>query len=477
MSRSREPEASMAFMKRFGIGHQPAQYIELRQLEEDDDADDNDHNDHNNDDDDDEANKANGDGGGGGADKGAKGDSGAAAEGGSKGAHAKDNNNKARIHNNASSSTSTTNDKHTRTTSQEGAVASNGGQTQATTNAGATDVPLSEGAAVAMDGSGVDGAEPSIMTPWRRAWRAVLWTLLWYAFSMSLSLYNKNLLGSGPTYMQFGYPLTMTAMHFMAQFLQAALCLWLVWPHLRPKLNVSWRKYAKFVFIPALATALDIGLSNLSLVYISLSFYTMCKSVTPVFLLSFAFMFGLEKPSYQLVFIVFVISSGLALTVYGETMFDARGFAAVTCAAVMSGLRWTMVQVSIFANEREKKKKDKSKQINGKKKQKKMNKQIIHKKNNQRRTFPILCFFRHNVLFCCCFSSIFSFLFFCLCSISVFFSLSFFSFSFFSSFVFLSFYSIFSFFYFSIHFMSSFFDFSFFSFCGLCCLTGFFFCY
>ena len=44
-----------------------------------------------------------------------------------------------------------------------------------------------------------------------------------------------------------------------------------------------------------MATGLDIGLSNFSLSLITLSFYTMCKSTTPVFLLFFCFAWGLER--------------------------------------------------------------------------------------------------------------------------------------------------------------------------------------
>ena len=43
------------------------------------------------------------------------------------------------------------------------------------------------------------------------------------------------------------------------------------------------------------STGLDIGLSNYSLMLITLSFYTMCKSTTPVFLLTFAFIWGIER--------------------------------------------------------------------------------------------------------------------------------------------------------------------------------------
>jgi len=47
-----------------------------------------------------------------------------------------------------------------------------------------------------------------------------------------------------------------------------------------------------------IATGLDIGFSNYSLVFITLSFYVMCKSTTPLFLLFFAIAWGIEKPSW-----------------------------------------------------------------------------------------------------------------------------------------------------------------------------------
>lgn len=46
------------------------------------------------------------------------------------------------------------------------------------------------------------------------------------------------------------------------------------------------------------STGLDIGLSNYSLMLITLSFYTMCKSTTPVFLLIFAFLWGIERCAF-----------------------------------------------------------------------------------------------------------------------------------------------------------------------------------
>lgn len=66
------------------------------------------------------------------------------------------------------------------------------------------------------------------------------------------------------------------------------------------------------VFPCALATALDIGLSNTSLKSITLTLYTMCKSSNLVFVLVFAFLFKLEKLRWNLVAVIMVITVGVS---------------------------------------------------------------------------------------------------------------------------------------------------------------------
>ncbi|KAF4376571.1 hypothetical protein F8388_025442 [Cannabis sativa] len=90
---------------------------------------------------------------------------------------------------------------------------------------------------------------------------------------------------------------------------------------------------------------MDINLSNASLVSISVTFATMCKSGAPIFLLLFAFAFRLESPSIKLSGIILVISLGILLTVAKETEFELGGFILVMLAAVMSGFRWCMTQI------------------------------------------------------------------------------------------------------------------------------------
>ncbi|WVZ82459.1 LOW QUALITY PROTEIN: hypothetical protein U9M48_029719 [Paspalum notatum var. saurae] len=164
--------------------------------------------------------------------------------------------------------------------------------------------------------------------------RTGFYILVWYAFSTCLTLYNKTLLGDKLG--KFPAPLLMNTVHFA---LQAGLSKLIIFFQAKgpeaAAVEMGWKDYFIRVVPTALGTALDINLSNASLVFISVTFATMCKSASPIFLLLFAFAFRLESPSIKLLGIIFVISTGVLLTVAKETEFDFWGFIFVTLAAVM----------------------------------------------------------------------------------------------------------------------------------------------
>lgn len=102
------------------------------------------------------------------------------------------------------------------------------------------------------------------------------------------------------------------------------------------------------VSIPCgVVTSGDVGLSNLSLVRITMTFYTMVKSATPIFVLAWAYLFGIEQITYSLVLVVLIIAFGELLTVVGEVDFDHIGFFLCLSAAILSGARWTLVQLKL----------------------------------------------------------------------------------------------------------------------------------
>ncbi|KAF8980828.1 Triose-phosphate Transporter [Entomortierella lignicola] len=75
----------------------------------------------------------------------------------------------------------------------------------------------------------------------------------------------------------------------------------------------------------AIASGLDVGLSNNSLKSITLAFYTMCKSSSLAFVLLFAFVFKLERPTWTLAGVIGVICAGLFMMVMSEVNFVLIG--------------------------------------------------------------------------------------------------------------------------------------------------------
>ncbi|KAF9964207.1 Triose-phosphate Transporter [Mortierella alpina] len=193
---------------------------------------------------------------------------------------------------------------------------------------------------------------PQILMPKKRMAQNIASNLsyiaAWYFFSTALSIYNKNLMGKDNW--NFNLPLFVSSIHAGLHFVITA-CLMHFWPDKFDATRsgkggrITMHSYVTQVVPCAVAAALEICMANASLMYITLSFYTMIKSSTPIWVLVFAFSFGLEKPRMSLILIIAVIVVGVILTVAGETQFDMTGFILVLLAAVMSGLRWSLTQM------------------------------------------------------------------------------------------------------------------------------------
>jgi solute carrier family 35, member C2 len=191
----------------------------------------------------------------------------------------------------------------------------------------------------------------------------------WYVFSLSISLvrspssppayhqlthqqYNKWMFSGD--HLDFHFPMFTTSLHMIVQFLLASIIL-LIFPSLRPSVPSNPHGETKPLVTPLFyftrlvptgtTTSLDIGLGNTSLRYITLTFYTMCKSSVLIFVLSFAFIFRLEKPSLKLILIILTMTGGVLMMVFGETAFHALGFALAMSASFFSGFRWGLTQI------------------------------------------------------------------------------------------------------------------------------------
>ncbi|EGN99596.1 hypothetical protein SERLA73DRAFT_88092 [Serpula lacrymans var. lacrymans S7.3] len=178
---------------------------------------------------------------------------------------------------------------------------------------------------------------------WRNAAINALFIASWFLFATVLSVYNKWMFS--PEHFGFPFPLFVTTLHMIVQFLLAASIRALFPRTFRPERSPTMADYGKKAVPTAITTGLDIGLSNLSLKTITLSFYTMCKSSSLVFVLLFAFLFRLEVYSFRLIGVILLIFGGVLLMVATETSFVLSGFILVLTASALGGLRWSLTQL------------------------------------------------------------------------------------------------------------------------------------
>ncbi|XP_068607548.1 solute carrier family 35 member C2 [Brachionichthys hirsutus] len=173
-----------------------------------------------------------------------------------------------------------------------------------------------------------------------RALRTVGLILFYYVFSIGITFYNKWLMKG------FHYPLFMTLVHLSIIFCLSALTRWTMrcWTG-KPRIVLGWKDYLRKVSPTALATALDVGLSNWSFLFITISLYTMTKSSSVLFILFFSLFLKLEEPNPFLILVVLLISCGLFMFTFESTQFNLEGFIMVLLASFIGGIRWTLTQV------------------------------------------------------------------------------------------------------------------------------------
>jgi solute carrier family 35, member C2 len=171
----------------------------------------------------------------------------------------------------------------------------------------------------------------------------------WFVSSALLSSYNKIVFGAG--HQAFPCPLLLTSVHFLSQWIFSYVVSTLypvaVGTDRLKSHNMTWKEWFSISVPCGLVTSGDVGLSNLSLVTISMTFYTMVKSSAPIFVLMWAYLFGIERITMNLIFVVIIICIGEVLTVTGEVDFHLGGFLLCLSASVLSGARWTLVQLKI----------------------------------------------------------------------------------------------------------------------------------
>lgn len=118
-----------------------------------------------------------------------------------------------------------------------------------------------------------------------------------------------------------------------------------MWARGEPPTPVPPDTYLRVVVPIAVCTALDVICSNESLERLSVSFHTMIKASSPMWVLLFALLHGLERPDALLMGAVGLISTGTMLTAYGHIHAELLGSALAVAAVALAGYRWALTQL------------------------------------------------------------------------------------------------------------------------------------
>ena len=204
--------------------------------------------------------------------------------------------------------------------------------------------------------------------------------VLYYALSISLSIFNKEVVGEDTH--GFPAPMLMVAIQFGFQYLILSGLAKVVpgmthTPRTRRVLTgggpltesasgeASWVEWAQRIFFVGLLTGLDIGVSQVALETISLSTYTVIKAAGPLSVMLCSFGLGVEQFSWELLGVVAAICAGVAMVVEGEreeeqagrtqaagappdeSAFPMMGIIFALAAMAVSGLRWTLTQTTL----------------------------------------------------------------------------------------------------------------------------------
>ena len=186
-------------------------------------------------------------------------------------------------------------------------------------------------------------------------------TLGWYLMSVSLTLFNKWILGCTNELLEadpehgcdpywvasFKFPVTMTCCHM---FLKGVIS-WTTIKLLKlPVPKVTWRAFLYQACPIGASTGLDIACSNYSFLYVTVTFATMVKPCGLLWTCALAICMKLEEPSIRLLSVVGCIFAGVWLASFGETEFSGIGFVFVMLSTLFSAVRWVFTQLMLSSS-------------------------------------------------------------------------------------------------------------------------------
>ncbi|PRP86798.1 hypothetical protein PROFUN_05015 [Planoprotostelium fungivorum] len=165
---------------------------------------------------------------------------------------------------------------------------------------------------------------------------------VWMIISTGLIIFNKLIL----TTYDFRFPIFLTTWHLLYATVATRLM------HLFKSslvkgvsdVDMSWKKWSQSVLPIAVCFSGSLIMSNVSYLYLTVSFIQMLKAFNLVCVMLIGALFGLDKLTPRSIGWGVVVSAGVALASLGEINFNLTGVLSQTVAVLFESFRLILVQ-------------------------------------------------------------------------------------------------------------------------------------
>lgn len=168
--------------------------------------------------------------------------------------------------------------------------------------------------------------------------------------AISATVFQSMLLSADHYY--FPFPIFSAAVTLLVQFLAAAIIigscgrLGLVGREIW-SLN-GWRATYRAILPCSVVTAAELGISLVSLQFVTVSFFTMVKSSSIIFLLIGSFMTGQERINAFLISVILLTGAGVTFAAWDPKStvgVDIIGFGLVLISSILNALKWILTEL------------------------------------------------------------------------------------------------------------------------------------
>lgn len=155
-------------------------------------------------------------------------------------------------------------------------------------------------------------------------------------------IFNKAVLST----LDFPYPMFLTTYHMvLSAAITRLMSVTTTWLPGVSENKVNAQVMLKQILPVAIFFAFSLVLSNKAYIYLSVSYIQMLKAFTPVAVLIFSSILGLERPTYAELLIVVIICVGVAITSVGEAAFSLIGFIFQSVAIMFEASRLVLINI------------------------------------------------------------------------------------------------------------------------------------